>query len=202
MAESTATPAKPKVARKPRAAKAATSNKSPVAAKAPRTAAKPANGEAKAKFAKAIEEAKAGAQALTRQAQDTADTYREKITGKGDALLEDAKVVTGQAKEKAAALASEGKAKAVEGLAAVSKLVNDNAAALDEKLGPKAGNYARTAAKTMQDAAEKLDSKDIAELGEDAREMVRKSPGIAVGIAAAAGFFFARLFKGSDKSES
>ena len=31
----------------------------------------------------------------------------------------------------------------------------------------------------------------------DAREMVRKSPGVAVGIAAVAGFLLARLFRGS-----
>jgi len=195
MAESTATPAKPKAARKPRATKAAPSNTNPaVEDKAP-------NGAAKAKFAKAIEEAKAGAQALGKQAHDTADSYREKIAGKSDALLEDAKAMTGQAKDKAAALATEGKSKAVEGLSAVSRLVADNAATLDEKLGPKAGGYARSAAKSMQDAADKLDAKDLAELGEDAREMVRKSPGLAVGVAAAAGFLFARLFKGSDKSE-
>jgi hypothetical protein len=33
-------------------------------------------------------------------------------------------------------------------------------------------------------------------LGNDAREFVRKSPGTAVGLAALAGFLFARLFRG------
>lgn len=179
MAESTATPDKAKPVRKPRAPK----------------------GEAKEKFAKALEEAKAGTQALGKQAQEAADAYREKISDKSEALINDARQVTDQAKEKAAALATEGKAKAVEGLSAAARLVAENAGTLDEKLGPKAGDYARTAAKSMQDAAEKLDSKDLAELGEDAREMVRKSPGLAVGLAAAAGFLLARLFKGSNKSE-
>ncbi|MBC2664758.1 hypothetical protein H7F51_04415 [Novosphingobium flavum] len=198
MAESTATPAKPKAARKPRATKAAAGNAGSTAVAKP---SKAANTEAKAKFAKAIEEAKAGTQLLGQQVQDTAGSYREKLTDKSEALLGDAKAMSGQAKEKAAALAVEGKAKAVEGLSAVSKLVADNAVTLDEKLGPKAGDYARTAARSMQDAADKLEAKDLAELGEDARDMVRKSPGLAIGIAAAAGFFFARLFKGSDKSE-
>ncbi len=195
MAESTATPDKAKPVRKPRTPRV----KAAGDGSALETAA--LKGEAKAKFAKALEEAKAGTQALGKQAQATAGAYREKISDKSDALIDDARQVTDQAKEKAAALATEGKAKAVEGLSAAARLVAENADTLDEKLGPKAGDYARTAAKSMQDAAEKLDSKDIAELGEDAREMVRKSPGLAVGLAAAAGFLLARLFKGSNKSE-
>lgn len=195
MAESTATPDKAKPVRKPRTPRV----KAAGDGSALETAA--LKGEAKAKFAKALEEAKAGTQALGKQAQATAGAYREKISDKSDALIDDARQVTDQAKEKAAALATEGKAKAVEGLSAAARLVAENAGTLDEKLGPKAGDYARTAAKSMQDAAEKLDSKDLAELGEDAREMVRKSPGLAVGLAAAAGFLLARLFKGSNKSE-
>ncbi len=35
------------------------------------------------------------------------------------------------------------------------------------------------------------------DIGEDAKQFVRKSPGLAVGIAAVAGFMLARLFKGS-----
>lgn len=158
-----------------------------------------AGGEAKAKFAKALDEAKAGAQALSKQAQDTAGAYREKITGKSDALLEEAKAMTGQAKDKASALAVEGKSRAVEGISTAARLMSENASVLDEKLGAKYGDYARTAAKAMEDAAAKLDAKDLGELGEDAREMVRKSPGLAIGVAAAAGFFLARMFKGSDK---
>lgn len=195
MAETTDTSGQQKAARKPRAPKAATPVESEVL---PVTA---TGNEAKEKFSKALDEARAGAQALTRQAQDTADVYREKITGKSDALLEEAKVMTGQAKDKAAELAQEGKARAVEGISAVSKIVAENATTIDEKLGPKYGDYARSAARTMEDAAARLDAKELGELGEDAREMVRKSPGIAIGIAAAAGFFLSRLFKGSGKSE-
>lgn len=192
MAETTTASDKPKAARKPRTPKADTA-----------VVAAPASGaaEAKAKFSKAMEEARAGAQALGKQAQDTADAYREKIADKSETLMDDAKAMTEQAREKAAALAVEGKAKAVDGISTAARLMAENAALLDEKLGPKYGDYARAAARTMEDAATKLDSKDLAELGEDARDMVRKSPGLAVGIAATAGFLLARLFKGSGKSE-
>lgn len=196
MDETTATPGKPKAARKPRETDLGSPFETEVL---PVTA---SGNEAKEKFSKALDEAKAGAQALTRQAQDTADVYREKLTGKSDALLEEAKVMTGQAKDKAAELAQEGKARAVEGISAVSKIVSENAATIDEKLGPKFGDYARSAARTMDDAAARLDAKELSELGNDARELVRKSPGMAIGIAAAAGFFLSRLFKGSGKSDS
>ena len=209
MAERTAPPAKPKAARKSSAPKAPAVKAMPEAPAA----------EAKAKFSKALEEARAGAQALGKQAQDTAGAYREKLAERSDALmgdalamsdqareragalLEDAKAMTDQAKEKAAALAADGKARTVEGISAVSKIVAENATVIDEKLGAKYGDYARGAAKTMDEAAAKLEAKDLGELGEDARQLVRKSPGLAIGIAAAAGFMLSRLFTGSSKAK-
>ena len=92
------------------------------------------------------------------------------------------------------------KAKVAEGISGISKLVVDNAGTIDEKLGVRYGDYARSAAKSLDDVATKLDTKDLTELGEDAREAVRKSPALAIGIAATAGFLIARLFRGSGKS--
>ncbi|MES2493297.1 MAG: hypothetical protein V4579_08475 [Pseudomonadota bacterium] len=162
----------------------------------------PDSGVAKAKFAKALEEAKAGAQVLGKQAQDTAGVYRERITTRSDALMEDARVMGDQAREKATMLAHDGKAKVVEGLTGMSRLVNENVGTIDEKLGAKYGDYARSAARSMEEAAAKLDAKDIAELGEDAREAVRNSPALAIGIAATAGFLIARMFKGSKPDDN
>jgi hypothetical protein len=81
---------------------------------------------------------------------------------------------------------------------AEASIVSDNAAVIDEKLGLKYGDYARKAASTLQDTAVRLDEKDLAELGEDAKEFVRKSPGVAIAGAAVAGFLLARLFRGSN----
>lgn len=156
-------------------------------------------GDAKAKFAKAIEEAKAGATVLTADAKARAEGYRDQISAKSGDLAADAKELAAQAKDRASELAVDGKAKASDAIATLGKIVGDNAATIDEKLGTRYGDYARTASRTMQESAAKLDSKDINELGEDAKEFVRKSPGLAVGIAAAVGFLFARLFKGSAK---
>lgn len=188
------TPAAKTTAAKTTAAKTAT--KSPAAAKA----ASVGTGEAKVKFAKAIEEAKAGATALTAEAKAKAEGYRDQLSAKSTDWVDEAKDIAGQAKVRAADLAVDGKAKASDAIATLGKLVGDNATTIDEKLGTRYGDYARTAARTMQESAAKLDSKDINELGDDAKEFVRKSPGLAVGIAAAFGFLIARLFKGSNKA--
>jgi hypothetical protein len=159
-------------------------------------------GEAKARFAKAIEEAKAGATALGKQAQERAGTVSaqlgEQISGKKGELMEDAKVLGETAREKAAVYADAGKARASDALSGLGRIVADSALTLDEKLGPKAGDFARGAARSIHEAAAALDSKDLGELGDDAREFVRKSPGVAIGIAAVTGFVLARLFRGSD----
>jgi len=152
---------------------------------------------AKERFSKAVEEAKAGAQAVREDAYVKAGEYRDKLAGAGQDWIDEAKVYGDQAKVRASELALEGKAKTSEALKGLSRLVDENAPVLDEKLGLKYGDYARSAARQMDSAASKLDSKDLAELGEDAKEMVRKSPGLAVGVAAVAGFMLARLFKGS-----
>lgn len=152
---------------------------------------------AKSHFAKAVDEAKAGAQALGKEAQDRADLYREKLTEKSGDWASEARARGDQAKERAAGLAIEGKAGASRAISSLGKLVEDNAPLIDEKVGVKYGDYARTAARSIQDTAAKLDAKELGELGEDAKEFVRNSPGLAIGMAAAAGFVLARLFKGS-----
>ena len=197
MTDTTATPESdaPKPASKTRATKVAAAVDSAVESVTEQSDA------AKAKFAKALDEAKASAQSLGKQAQDKAEAYRDKISDKSEALIEDAKALGEQAKEKAATLAQDGKGKGVEGISGLSKIVTENTNVIDEKLGVKYGDYARSAAKTFEDAAAKLEAKDLSELSGDAREAIRKSPALAVGIAAAAGFLISRLFKGS-KSES
>jgi len=151
-----------------------------------------AGGEppAKERFAKAMEEAKAGAQQLGKEAQERADLYREKISSTSDEWA-------GQAKERASGLAIEGKAKASEAIAGLGKIVSDNAGLIEEKVGPKYGDYARSAGQSIQDAAARLEAKELTDIADDAKEFVRNSPGLAVGLAAVAGFVLARAFRGS-----
>ena len=153
---------------------------------------------AKARFGRALDEARAGADQLRQEAQERAGVYREKAVAAGNEWYDEAKVKGGQARERALELANEGKTRASEAIFSLGKIVDENATLIEEKIGPKYGEYARSAAQSMQDAARKLDAKDMNELGEDAKELVRKSPGVAVGIAAVAGFMLARMFRRSD----
>lgn len=154
-----------------------------------------AESEARSHFAKAIEEAKAGAQALGKEAQDRAGEYREKLNQTKDDWASKGREKSGEAKDMASDYANLGKSKASQAISGAAKLVEDNAATLDEKVGVKYGNYARNAAQSMQDAAVRLDEKSFEELGEDAKQFVREKPALAVGIAAAAGFMLARIFR-------
>lgn len=98
-----------------------------------------------------------------------------------------------QATDRIRSFADTGKERAVGGLDQLSQLITDAAAQVDEKLGAQYGDYARTAAGAVNTFSEQLKAKDADELLDEAREFVRKSPGVAVGVAAALGFAVARL---------
>lgn len=98
-----------------------------------------------------------------------------------------------QATDKARGLAEDGKAKATDVLAQLSQLLTDAAGQVDEKLGAQYGQYARSAADRVQGFSSSIDAKSVDDLLADARALVRKSPEVAVGIAAGVGFVVARL---------
>ncbi|WP_095011027.1 hypothetical protein [Tsuneonella mangrovi] len=176
--------------------KAAPRKKAAAAVKSEVVAAE-ANGgsEAKTRFNAALEEAKAGAAALKSEAGERAKAYRQQAADRSEDWITEAKQYGEQAKGKAGELATDGKGKLAEAISVLGKAVFDTAPTVDEKLGAKYGDYARTASRSLQETSAKLDAKSVEELGEDAREFVRKSPGLAVGIAAVGGFLLARLFR-------
>ncbi|RVU06195.1 hypothetical protein EOE18_04965 [Novosphingobium umbonatum] len=151
-----------------------------------------------AKFSKALEDAKASAVALGKDLQEKAAPYREKLEDKLSSadLAAEARAIGEQAKERALALAAEGKVKASDALSGLGKLFADNASVVDDKLGAKYGDYARTAARSIQETAAKLESKELDELGKDAVEFVKKNPAVAIGAAAVVGFALAKLLGG------
>lgn len=159
-------------------------------------AASPQVAEAKNRFNAALEEAKAGAAALRTEAENRLTAVTGQAKGKSNDLVADAKNYGETAKVKAGELAVEGKKVTTDAIASLGKAVGDSAAQIDEKLGEQYGDYARQAARALQETSAKLEAKSVEEISEDAREMVRKSPGVAVGVAAVVGFFIARLFSG------
>ncbi|WP_310467684.1 hypothetical protein [Sphingomonas sp.] len=103
--------------------------------------------------------------------------------------------LSGQAADKARGLVAQGLERSSEALANVSKLVGDTATGLDDRLGAEYGDYARRAAGAIEDAANNLAAKNADELIDDTRNLVRKSPGVALAGAAIVGFALARLVK-------
>lgn len=124
-----------------------------------------------------------------------ADTTTEKLRGAKQLVKDEAGKLTGQAGDKLRSFVDDGKSRATGALDELAKTIEDAAATIDEKVGSQFGGYARTASTAVSDFSTGLRDKDVDDLLEDAREFVRKSPGIAIGAAAAVGFVVARLLR-------
>jgi ElaB/YqjD/DUF883 family membrane-anchored ribosome-binding protein len=102
---------------------------------------------------------------------------------------------TEQATARARDYTAQGKDRAVEALDGVATLVGDAAVQVSEKLGEQYGGYVRQAADAVSGLAGSLRQKDPDELIDDARNLVRNSPAVAIAAAAAVGFVLARVVK-------
>lgn len=107
-----------------------------------------------------------------------------------------------QAGGKVREFADTGKSRATDLLEELSRVVADTADSIDERLGNNYGEYARKAADGVSGLADNLRGKEVDELYDNVRSAVRKSPGVAIGIAAVVGFTLVRLVKaGLDENE-
>ncbi len=148
-----------------------------------------------------------------RAALDTATTAaRYKVKGMTDKASSDwkvqgdkMKVQSEQIREKASKLAQDtadsAKTHTGNAMQGLARLIHDTAETVDAKLGPQYGDYARQAANAVAGAAKSLDEKDVDQLLGEARDFVRKSPAVAIGAAAVAGYVLMRLAKGSDSGD-
>lgn len=107
-----------------------------------------------------------------------------------------------QAGGKVREYADTGKTRATDMLEELSRVVADTADSIDERLGNNYGEYARKAADGVSGFAESLRGKDVDELYDNVRSAVRKSPGLAIGIAAVVGFTLVRLVKAGMPEEN
>jgi hypothetical protein len=140
----------------------------------------------------AINSASAAVRATVKSAKESVSSYDWKAQGE-------------QVREQASKLARDaaGSAKVKTGTAmhSLAQLINDTAQTVDTKLGPQYGDYTRQAANAVAGAARTLDEKDIDQLLGEARDFVRKSPAVAIGAAAVAGYVLMRLAKGSSPAK-
>ncbi|HMG48433.1 MAG TPA: hypothetical protein VK614_13360 [Allosphingosinicella sp.] len=101
----------------------------------------------------------------------------------------------GQAAERARGFADEGKGRVTGLLEDVSEVLGDAARSVDERLGEDYGDYAHRAADAVAGFAGRIRDKSVDDIIDDTRDFVRKSPAIAIGIAAVAGFALIRVIK-------
>lgn len=124
------------------------------------------------------------------QASSAASQVADKVGGGADVQS-----LKSQASDKARDIASQGKDKATEAMDSVSRLVSETADTVDDRLGPQYGNYVRKAADALDGFNDSIRNKQVDELFDDARNLVRQSPAVALGAAAAIGFLLVRLVR-------
>ncbi len=125
---------------------------------------------------------------------DAADGHSSNgSAGAAQTIKDGASKLGGQATDKLRAYATDGQARAGGALEQLAQMLTDAAGQVDDKLGGHYGDYARQAAGTVNGFADTVRNKDVDELFDDVRGYVRKSPGVAIGAAAAVGFVLARL---------
>jgi ElaB/YqjD/DUF883 family membrane-anchored ribosome-binding protein len=100
-----------------------------------------------------------------------------------------------QATDRVRGFADDGKGRVTGLLENVSEVLNDAAKSVDERLGGDYGDYAHRAAGAVADFAGRIRDKSVDDIYDDTRDFVRKSPAIAIGIAAVAGFALIRVIK-------
>ncbi|VVT07544.1 conserved hypothetical protein [Sphingomonas sp. EC-HK361] len=125
------------------------------------------------------------------------DATAEDAAGKFDnarqALKDNTQKFTAQAGDKARLFAEDGKTRAGGALDQLAEMLTEAAGKVDDKLGEQYGGYARSAAQGVAGFSDNLKAKSVDDLIGDMREMVRKSPAVAIGTAAALGFVLARV---------
>ncbi len=117
---------------------------------------------------------------------------KDKLVGQ---VREQVSSLRGEASSRVRSFADDGKARATTLLDDVSEVIDEAAQAIDRKFGEDYGDYAHRASSAVSGLADKVRARTIDDLIDDTRDFVRKSPGIAIGIAAVAGFMLVRLIK-------
>lgn len=105
----------------------------------------------------------------------------------------------GVAEKRLLTLAEDGKSEVVRSFDGLVIMAQELAARIDSVGGGAVGGYAHQAAELIGDLQTMLRDKPVDELLDDGRELVRQSPGVAVGVAFIAGFLAARLVKSGSR---
>lgn len=104
----------------------------------------------------------------------------------------------GRAESRFFDFAEDGKLALLKNFDGLVALVNEFAARIDSEHGP-IGGYVRQAASLIEGLQTDLRDRPVETLLDDGREMIRKSPELALAVAVIAGFVAARLIKSSSE---
>ncbi len=167
-----------------------------------RTGGSPATSDTAVDFNADLKPASGGTVEFTPAATTSFDSEATLTGSTTQTLKDEASKLSVKATEKARGLADEGKARATGALDEFSKLMEDAAGTVDEKLGEQYGQYARSAAKAISGFSDNLRGKEVDDLIADASDFVRKSPAVAIGTAAALGFLLARIVKAGTDADT
>lgn len=103
--------------------------------------------------------------------------------------------LTGMAQNRLLGFAENGKSELLKSLDGLFELAEELAGRVEQVGGGPFAGYARQAVGLIGDIKDGLAEKPVEELIADGRALVRESPGLAIGIAVAAGFLVARIVK-------
>jgi ElaB/YqjD/DUF883 family membrane-anchored ribosome-binding protein len=138
-----------------------------------------------------------GSGIIRSEADDTGGTATS--SGNGSSFTtpfrEGAANLRNQATDRVRQFADDGKTRASDTLDELSRIVDEAADSIDERLGDQYGPYARRAAEALSSFATTLREREVDELYDEVRGFVRQSPVVAIGAAAAIGFTLVRLIK-------
>lgn len=103
----------------------------------------------------------------------------------------------GAAQSRLLDMAEEGKSELAKGLDGIVTLANEIAARIEGAGAGPVATYARQAAGAIRNLQHGINDRAVEDLLNDGRELVRRHPQAAVGVAVVAGFVVARLLKSS-----
>ncbi|GAA4813611.1 hypothetical protein GCM10023232_06290 [Sphingosinicella ginsenosidimutans] len=127
--------------------------------------------------------------------QSSAGTAREAADRLAGQVREQMLSLKGQAGEKLMSYAGDGKDRATNLLDDISAVIEDAARSIEQRLGAEYGGYAHRAAEAVAGFSGKVRDKSVDDLLDDGREIVRKSPGVAIAAAAVVGFALVRVLR-------
>ena len=127
--------------------------------------------------------------------KDSGDS--SKGSGIAGQVREQISKLTDQAGERARGFADDGKKQATDFLQTIAKVVSDAAGSVEERLGSQYAGFGNRASDSINSLASSLDERSVDDLFDDARSFVKRSPVIAIGVAALVGFAVARVVRSS-----